>query len=358
MNPYEDHIGLWANELREWMPDGIFDAHVHIGPPEIVGSMRPERLKGALSTFTSLRWEELLAAYEQLYAGKEITGLVAMPFPQREVDLAGANRYLIELMTRVPRLKGFMLSHPTDTRTTITDFMKAERQGVRFVGVKPYADRLGKSNFDATMPEFIPIDLLEFMQHERLIMMLHTSGVGVGELCNQVFLRNITKRFPDVTIILAHLGRYTEPTQFLDFLTSGVLDECPSLYLEMSSATNTDLYGEVLANTGLWDRLLFGSDLPFGLITGVEKWSPERGPIFLARDTYTWSDPVMDREFAAERERLTYNTYHVIKAFKDALERSGIDPRTAERLKEKVFRGNAECLFAEQDLAHKHRPAC
>ena len=57
------------------------------------------------------------------------------------------------------------------------------------------------------------------------------------------------------------------------------------------------------------------------------------------------SDPAMDKEFAAERRELTYNTYHVIKAFKDAVERSGIDGRTAEDLKEQVFRRNAEALF-------------
>ena len=350
-NQYEDHVGLWADELRAWVPDRIFDAHVHVGPPEVVGEMRPERLREALSTFMSLRWEELLALYEQLYGGKEITGLVAMPFPQREIDLAAANSYLVDLMKRVPRLRGFMLSHPTDTRAAVADYERAEREGVRFVGVKPYADRLGKSNLDATMPEFIPTDLLEFMNGERLIMMLHTSGVGVGDPRNQRFLREVTGRFPDIRIILAHLGRYTEPHQFPGFLASGVLDECPSLYLEMSSATDAELYGKILANEGLWDRLLFGSDLPFGLITGVERWSPERGPIFVARDAYTWSDPAMDREFAAERRELTYNTYHVIKAFKDALGRSGVEPRTAERLKEQVFRRNAESLFAEQGPA-------
>ena len=345
---YEDHIGLWADELRGWVPDTVFDAHVHVGPPEIVGEVRPERLKGALSTFMSLRWEELQAVYERLYSGKAVAGLIALPFPQREVDLSGANEYLIGLMKRARSVKGFMLSHPSDTAVTVADYEKAGREGVRFLGVKPYADRLGKSNLDATMPEFIPPDLLDFMNRERLIMMLHTSGVGVGDPGNQRFLRDVAGRFPDIRIILAHLGRYTKPPQFLDFLASGVLEECPSLYLEMSSCTNAELYGEILRREGLWDRLLFGSDLPFGLITGVERWSEARGPIFLARETYTWSDPAMDREFAAERERLTYNTYHVVKAFKDALDRSGIGARAAESLRERVFRRNAEALFAEQ----------
>lgn len=40
---YQDHIGLWAGELKSWLPDGLFDAHVHLGPPEIVARLSLER---------------------------------------------------------------------------------------------------------------------------------------------------------------------------------------------------------------------------------------------------------------------------------------------------------------------------
>ena len=57
--PYADHVGLWADELMAWVPDVIFDAHVHLGPPGVMGTISPERRQLALSTFTSLTWEEL-----------------------------------------------------------------------------------------------------------------------------------------------------------------------------------------------------------------------------------------------------------------------------------------------------------
>jgi predicted TIM-barrel fold metal-dependent hydrolase len=196
------------------------------------------------------------------------------------------------------------------------------------------------------MAEFLPGSLLEFLNAEGLIMMLHTSGMGVGDRDVQQWLRAAVRRYPRVRIVLAHLGRYVRPQQFLDFLDARVLDDCPSLYLEMSSATCTELYQRVLERKELWSRLLFGSDLPFGLITGVERWSEARGAIFLTRDTYTWSDPKMNADFAAERRRLTYNTYHVIKAFKDALAAAAIDRPTAQQIRDKVFRQNAVDLFA------------
>jgi len=31
---FSDHINIWRDELKEWMPEKIFDAHVHLGTSE------------------------------------------------------------------------------------------------------------------------------------------------------------------------------------------------------------------------------------------------------------------------------------------------------------------------------------
>ena len=116
---------------------------------------------------------------------KEIAGLIAFGFPLREVKLEVANQYIIQLMQDNPLIKGFILSDPKDTKRTIRNFEKALSAGVRFSGVKPYFDLLGKSNYQTVMPEFIPRSLLEFMNSEKLVMMLHTSGIGMGDRENQ-----------------------------------------------------------------------------------------------------------------------------------------------------------------------------
>jgi hypothetical protein len=343
--PYEDHVRLWADELRAWVPDAMFDSHVHIGPPQAVGPIAPERRSRALTTFMSLSWEELLDTHAALYSGKTICGLVAVPFPQREVNGDTANDYIIETMKRDARVQGFLVSEPTDARSAVAAFERALRAGVRFSGVKPYADRLGKSNFKATMAEFLPDDLLEFMDRERLVMLLHTSGLGVVTDDVQNFLRRMADRYPHIRVLLAHMGRYVNDQQFLSFMDTDVLATCPTLYLEMSSASCPGVYDRVLQCEWLHSRLLFGSDLPFGMISGVEQWSDTHGAIFLTRDTYPWSDPAMNAEFAQQRQRLTYNTYHCIQALKEALARQGYEPARAEQLKMDVFCGNALRLF-------------
>jgi predicted TIM-barrel fold metal-dependent hydrolase len=342
--PYADHIGLWADELMAWLPDVIFDAHVHLGPPEVMGTINAERQQVALSTFTSLTWEQLQNVYGQLYRGKRVAGLIAFGFPLREVDIQAANRYIIQLMIAAPVLKGFVLAHPTDFEPTRAMFDEALEQGVRFSGVKPYFDFLGKDVFETAMSEFIPERLLEFMDRERLILMLHTSGIGMGDAANQDYLRSVMERFPQIRIILAHMGRYLELKQFYSFCDSGLL-EYPMMYLEMSSASLAEVYRRVLSEPKMHNRLLFGSDLPYGLITGVEAWSEMHGPIFVTRDRYPWSDPTLQQNAPLSPGRLTYNTYHTIKALKDALESMRFPPEQVEAIKQGIFFENASALF-------------
>ena len=333
---YEDHIGLWEKELKDWVPEKIFDAHVHLGPAEAVGEISPERLKLPLTTFTNLRLEELTAWYEKLYRTKRVEGLIAFPFPLQEVNFEAANRYIISIMQKKPEVKGFIWSDPKNTRITVKQFREALKYGVRFYGVKPHFDLLYKSNYETTMPEFIPRDLLEFMDAEHLILMLHTSGIGMGERANQEFVTSIAQDFPHIRIVLAHFGRYLKLQHFSAFLQSGVLDY-PSVFLGMSSVTQTEIYAMALSRRSLWQRILFGSDIPFGLITGVEFYGGET-PTFITREHYPWSPAE-----CSGRKNLTYNTYHVIKALKDALENLNLGKEQLKELKTDIFFRNAKC---------------
>ena len=110
---YDDHVGLWGNELRDWLPDAIFDAHVHLGPPEAMGEISAARRREPLATFTGLVWEELSDFYGSLFSGKTISGLIAFGFPLREVDIEAAREIefesscsglILDIVRRSPRI--------------------------------------------------------------------------------------------------------------------------------------------------------------------------------------------------------------------------------------------------------------
>ena len=344
--PYEDHVGVWASELSQWLPDTVFDAHVHVGPAEAMGALTPERLAEPLATFTHFTWQTLSRWHAALFPGRRMAGVAAFPFPLREVDIERANAYIVDVMERAAHVAGFLLAHPTDARQAQQTYEAAMARGVRFRGVKPYFDLLGKSNYETTMPEFIPEALLDMMDAEGLVMMLHTSGVGMGDPQSQGYVRSVLDRHPHVRIILAHMGRYLRVEDFFRFCETDLLSH-PRLYLEMSSATLPEVYERTLARTETHDRLLFGTDLPYGLISGVEVWSQETGPTFITRDRFVWTDESVAERFAERATGLTYNTYHAITALKAALEVVAPDEKRAEQLKRKVFAENAMRLLQD-----------
>jgi predicted TIM-barrel fold metal-dependent hydrolase len=329
------------------MPEEIFDAHVHLGPPEVMGEIGPQRERVPLCTFTNLRLAQMRGWQAQLFPRKHVPGFIAFPFPLREVDIAAANRYLIDVMRAAPEVRGFLLAHPTDLTPTLAAWEAALAAGVRFCGVKPYFDLLRKSVFECSMAEFIPDSLLRFMDDQQLVLMLHTSGNGMGDLSNQQYVRGVLERFPGIKIVLAHMGRYLQADEFFRFADSGLLDY-PELYLEMSSATLPAVYARALQYRPIHRRLLFGTDLPFGLITGIEAWSERAGAIFVTRDTYPWTDQATQQASPVRPEQLTYNTYHVLRAFKTALDALGLPSAEEAAIKQAVFRKNAESLFAAE----------
>ncbi len=335
-NGYCDHLGLWGTELREWVPEEIFDAHVHLGPPGIAAKFSDSRRKHPLTTFSSLTVDELEHWYSKLFSGKKITGMFAFPFPVREVDFCSANVYIIELMRLDKRIRGFLWTNPLDTPLSMELFKCAELRDVRFTGIKPYFDLLGKSNFDCHPHEILPPGILEFAESEKLAIMLHTTGTGMADAENREFIGSLLDKYKNIRMILAHMGRFIRPKDFEVFFNSEIIDH-PRIYLDISSVTDRGVYDLVLSRESLWERILFASDLPYGLITGVEYWSEENGALFLTRDRYLWSEPE-----SCGKTDVTYNVYHVLKAMKDAITDLKLPGEREVFLKNLIFRENSE----------------
>jgi predicted TIM-barrel fold metal-dependent hydrolase len=193
--------------------------------------------------------------------------------------------------------------------------------------------------------DYVTSEILEFMNTEQLSLMLHTSSIGMGDSANCDFIMSIVSMFPRIKIILAHIGRYFDPKQCMVFLDSEVASH-PNIFLEMSSVSAPEVYGKILENKSFRNRLIFGSDLPFGLITGMEYWSEETGSSFITRDQYPWSKDEVQLRFAEIRDQLTYNTYHTIHALKTAVDQLDLSLEKEVELKEKIFYKNVQrCLL-------------
>ena len=120
---YTDTTNLWQEELQAWVPDVMFDAHVHLGPPQAMAPIVGMRAAIPLTSYSSLTWNELEPFLNQLYSNKTLEGLIAFGFPLQEVDYGIANNYIANLVSENEIITGFILSNPYDTKSTIEQLM-------------------------------------------------------------------------------------------------------------------------------------------------------------------------------------------------------------------------------------------
>jgi predicted TIM-barrel fold metal-dependent hydrolase len=350
---YEDHIGLWKNELDDFLPGKLFDIHVHVGPQSIHKRISEQRKKFALTTFTSFTIDELDDWYLRLYPKREIVGSCIFGFPIREVDIKKANQYIIKQSNNKKNLYPLLLISPQSFNETIEQYYNAQEEGIIVYGIKPYFEFANKKGpftvFDVKMEEFLSKEILSFADKEGLLLMLHTSSIGVADAAVCDFILKITNNYPNIKIVLAHMGRYCEKSQFVDFYNSDFLESYSkkNIYFDMSSVSEKEVFQLIFQKDFLHDKIMFGSDLPFGLITGVEIFSKTHGPIFLTRDMYPWTDIELSKTYKEETCKLTYNTYHCIHALKKGIETLNLPQNEKHQLICKVFYNNAQKLFTK-----------
>lgn len=351
---FEDHIGLWKEELADFMPDRFFDVHEHIGPESVVGPMDEERTRAALTNFTFMEWEDLLRVYASMYPGKELMYAVAFAFPIHEVDVRAANTYVLQKAKEDSRILPLLLATPRDPGALQAGIAEAAAMGVPVYGVKPYFDLADKPGHftarDVELEEFVTPDMLEYCNRESLVLVLHTCDIGMGSPALREKIQHILDTYPNLKLILAHMGRFYQKEEFFDFLDSDFLEKNRDkpFWFDISSVTDPDVFMRIFAREDLYPRLMFAADHPFGLVPGVEMYSETMGGIFLTRDEYPWSDPVMLEQFAEERKNLTFNNYHCLKAVKDAMYANISDPEKLEAVKKALFYGTACQVFGKE----------
>ncbi len=348
---YEDHIGLWKEELATFFPDSFIDIHSHIGTDAVMGPLERDRPQSPLADLPSQEWEELLRIYGEIYPGKHLDYAVAFPFVLREVHVKEANSYVLRKAREDSRVLPVLLASARQPHLLEESWQEAQAMGQRVYGVKPYlelADRPDSWNvMNVSLPEFVREEFLDFCEAHDLPLMLHTSGGGVGDPAIRTQLEAILDNHPRLRLILAHMGRFYNREDFFAFLDTGFMTRYADrgIWFDLSIAADTDVFARMIAEKDLRKRLLFGGDFPFGLIPGADVHVEGVGGLFLTRELYAWSDVPLQERFAAERKRITYNTYHTLKTLKDAVEREIPDPAERAAFLADLFQNNARTLL-------------
>lgn len=253
MSDYDKKI--YEEYLKDFLPQKIVDCHIHIWPKEL------PKLRGAKAcvSWTSMvadhnSIEDLIQTYKDMFPGKTVKA-VLMGEPQ--CDLAKNNKYVSEKA----RLFNLPALYLTDYSMT-PEFLEKEVEQGGFCGLKPYQNNSPKyipSN-ELRIFDFLTKEHLELANRKGWIVMLHISRPArLRDPVNLTQLLEIEEKYPNVKLIVAHIGRAYTPEDIGDAFE--VLKNTKNMMFDFTANTFDYAMVKCLEMVGP-KRFMFGSDLP------------------------------------------------------------------------------------------------
>lgn len=332
---------FYQAHLEDFLPDVIIDVHTHVWRKEFRspahassrGPVWPRRVAEENTI------EDLLETYTLMFPGKKVTPLI-FGWPERDVDLERTNEYTSSV-ARQHRLPALLVTTPSWSAFEVEEQV---RKG-GFIGLKPYVDQAPYHIpiQDITTYDFLPRHHLEVANAHGWLVMLHLPRPArLKDALNLEHLLEIETTYPNVKLIVAHIGRaYCEEDVGEAFT---ILRASRQLLFDFSANTNAKVMEQALRTVGP-QRIVFGSDLPIVRMRMRRICEDGRYVNLVPPGLYgdLRDDPHMREVSAAEGKRLTFFLYEELLAFRRAAEACGLG---AAEIAD-VFHHNAAHLIAK-----------
>ncbi len=332
---------FYAERLRDWLPGRLVDIHTHVWQAVDFSESSDPATRTVTWPARVAREnpiEDLLETYRLLLPGKRVTPLVFGQVPKNG-NLDRVNRYVAESARRF-QVPALIFSDPAWSAGELERRIVADG----FIGAKSYLS-LAPAYLPAgeiRITDFFPRHQLEVHNRRGWIVMLHIPrDARLKDPVNLAQLLEIERDFPDLKLIVAHVGRaYCAGDVGNAF---EVLAATKNMCFDFCANTNAEVFGQLLGCVGP-RRVLFGTDLPILRMRMRRIERDGRYVNIVPRGLY--GDVSGDRNMAeaegAEAAALTFFLYEELDAFRRAAERAGLSRADIEA----VFCHNAERLIA------------
>ena len=274
--------------------------------------------------------EDLLETYRIMFPDKHVTPNIFGSANQTD-DLDAQNRYIAESAAK-HHLPAFLYAPPWWTRAEL----ESRLDGYPFKGLKVYLQLS-----PAYIPEkeirifdFLTPKMLDVVNERKLAVMLHIPRDGrLKDPVNIEQIREICHGWPEVKLIIAHIGRAYCRSDVGEGLE--ILKKEPDLLFDFSANCNTWVMEQLIRAVGP-ERILFGSDMPILRMRTRRIEEDGRYVNLVAPGMYgDVSNDSHMREVAGEE--FTFFMYRELEAFLDAADRTGLSRTDLED----VFWNNA-----------------
>lgn len=253
--------------LDEFLPDKIFDMHMHIGSAEICPRMWKNdsifAQCGEYNTMdTYIRDNGRFFGDRKLRANMIVCPDASMVGPANANRAAGT-RLLVEQLEKHPQCVGEIMISASDT----VQELEAMLCHPRIKGFKCYHVTSGNpDSFQCRIGEFLPESAWQVAQKHGLCITLHmVRNNALADPENMSYIRTMSSRYPNAKLILAHAGRGFAAWTVME--TVEQLVEYPNVYFDLSAVCEPAPMFAVIQKCG-HKRVFWGSDYPVSMFRG------------------------------------------------------------------------------------------
>ena len=339
VKPYDTRF--YEEHLKDFLPETFIDCHTHIWLDE-------QNHFSKDSANRSCAWpnmvakdnsvEDLNETNRLLFPDKKVIS-VLYGQPMITIDLKKNNAYVADCAEKYS-FPALYISHPSQSAEEVE---RAVLSNPCFRGLKVYLQ---------FAPAYIPaneIRIYDFLPHEHLalankhgwVVQIHVARPKrLADPVNYVQLLEIEQKYPNIKLIIAHLGRAYAKEDLGDALE--YLKASERAMWDFTANTNQYVMERVLAQYGP-DRFMYGTDFP--IFRMKARRTVENGfyineiPKGSLGDVS--SDPHMREIEYPEAEKITFFIYEEILSCKRACESLALGKADIG----KIFYANAAKIF-------------
>lgn len=322
---------LIANEILDFIPKRIYDIHAHLYAAKHYDEQ-------AFPFFQNVSLLDLAAyrkAISRTLGDRTIDGLF-FGMPHKSGDRESINKWISGEVEKSEKSKALKLVSPKDSREELFKDLKSGR----FSGIKVYhvyADRADTMN--ASITEYAPEWMWEILNETGGIIMLHiVRHYGIADEDNQKALRRLSRTYPNVKIVLAHIARSFNYRNARKGLSE--MAELDNVVVDTSAICESEAFATAIEVLGP-ARILWGSDYPV---------SELRGRCVTTGDNMFWLHPhILKSEHQSPTGvDMTLVGIESLVALKEACENHGLNRSDIQD----IFYNNASQLLDLEDTSN------
>ena len=325
---------VYEEELKDFLPKNIVDAHVHINKIEHCYDYQinnPNKWVYRVGVYQE--YEVLKETYENLFPDSNVRSVLLGHVSGK---LEQSNDYTSEIINKTGEVGLLCTSYDMTS-----DYLEEKVITGGFSGLKPYCDNCNPNvnAADADIYDFIPEEHFKLADKHGWRIILHISKRDrLKNPDNVKRLLEIEQKFPNAKVIVAHVGRAYSPEDLGDALD--VLGkETKNMLFDFSANVQDVAIRKCIEAVGV-KRVLFGTDMPVAKMKMYRISENGNYINVIPRGLYgdVSNDPHM-RE--TDEKNITNFTYEIVRSFK----RVAKDLTLTNKDVEDIMCNNAAKLF-------------